>query len=100
MSVQWAYFRKGWVSCAKAQEVLAGQNKSVVETVDARKEKIEADAAWKLFQKYSTVIIGRGKKYETYEPVDENKDIILKQALGRSGNLRAPSLEIAYCCKK
>ncbi len=62
--------------------------------MDARKQKIEADAAWELFQKYSTIIIGRGKKHEKYAPVRENKETILKQALGRSGNLRAPSLEI------
>ncbi len=62
--------------------------------MDARKEKIEAEAAWTLFQKYSEIIIGKGKKFDIYKPKEDNKEAILKQALGRSGSLRAPSLEI------
>ncbi len=45
-------------------------------------------------QKYQTLIIGKGKKYVEFQPVASNKDAIIKAALGRTGNLRAPALAI------
>jgi hypothetical protein len=60
--------------------------------VDARKEKIDDDSAWEMLRKYDSVIIGRGKKFSEFEPVEDNRETILKAAMGRSGNLRAPAL--------
>lgn len=78
----------------KSQAALADQGVDIKKTVDARKEKIDADAAWKIIKKFNQVIIGKGKKYTEYDTSDENKPIILKNAMGRSGNLRAPALEL------
>jgi hypothetical protein len=65
-----------------------------IETVDdARKRKIGRDEAWDILTKYKTVAIGRGKKFKTFAPSDENREEVLKAAMGPSGNLRAPALE-------
>lgn len=60
--------------------------------MDARKQKIDADAAWQLIRKHSRVEIGKGKKILSFVPDSDNKDAILGAAMGRSGNLRAPSI--------
>jgi len=66
----------------------------VVETVDARKNVLKADEAWKLFQGSQAVYVGRGKKTVVYHPDAESKDELLKVSLGRTGNLRAPALRV------
>ena len=40
-----------------------------------------------------TVHIGKGKKVFSYAPDNKNKEEILKASLGRTGNLRAPTLK-------
>lgn len=40
------------------------------------------------------VFIGKGKKVLSFEPDDTNKAEILKAGMGRSGNLRAPTLAL------
>ena len=71
-------------------------NKKIVPTeiTDARKEKIEGDDAWNLLGSAKEIIIGRGKKYVVFHPATDDQEVILKQALGRTGNLRAPTLKI------
>lgn len=39
-------------------------------------------------------MIGKGKKYQEFQPVAPNKDAVIKAATGRTGNLRAPALAI------
>lgn len=60
---------------------------------DARKEKIDTEAAWEMICQAGTVHIGKGKKILTFEPAPENREEILKAAMGRSGNLRAPAVK-------
>jgi len=64
------------------------------EIVDARKNVIKADGAWDLFKKAATLHVGRGKKTVLFTPDAESKEDILKVALGRTGNLRAPALRV------
>ncbi len=94
MNIIWAYMRKGWASCTKAQEVLESKKIRADETVNARNVKIDSDAAWQILKKRPTLIIGRGKKYAEFEPDEKNREAILKAALGRTGNLRAPALDM------
>ena len=61
---------------------------------DARKKKIDSDSAWSLIEIADSIVIGKGKKRLTYKPEDSSKDDILKAALGRTGNLRAPAIQI------
>lgn len=67
-------------------------NLAIADRIDARKQQIDEQAAWKLIQGVSTVVIGRGKKVLTYTPTDDNREEIMKSAMGRSGSLRAPAI--------
>ncbi|HCY86414.1 MAG TPA: hypothetical protein DHV36_14860 [Desulfobacteraceae bacterium] len=64
------------------------------QVADAKKEKIDADAAWEMITNAKTVVIGKGKKVLEFAPDEENREEILKAAMGRSGNLRAPTIRI------
>lgn len=64
------------------------------EIVDARKEVIKGDGAWEILKNAATLYVGRGKKTVTYSPDSETKEEILKVSLGRTGNLRAPTLRV------
>ncbi|MCB2183027.1 MAG: hypothetical protein KQH63_13415 [Desulfobulbaceae bacterium] len=66
--------------------------------INARKEPVEEAAAWELLSKNKKIFIARGKKTNMYTPSDDNRDEILKNALGRSGTLRAPTLLITDTC--
>jgi arsenate reductase-like glutaredoxin family protein len=74
--------------------VLASENIEISKSVNAGKDKISADEAWELIKTYKTVIVGKGKKFQRFEPMEENREQILKEAIGRSGNLRAPSIRV------
>jgi hypothetical protein len=72
--------------------VFDGQQLSIKETVDAKKQKLSGDEAWAFLKKAGEIVVGRGKKYLAFTPSEENREEILKQCLGRTGNLRAPAL--------
>ncbi len=69
-------------------------NIAIDEAVEARKRKIEGDDAWNLMTASDKIVVGRGKKVVIYDPNTDDKDEILKACLGRTGNLRAPTLRI------
>ena len=60
--------------------------------VDARKERFDAAAAWEMIQNTPVLVTAKGKKVETWNPALDDKEKILKQVMGPSGNLRAPAL--------
>lgn len=64
------------------------------ESVDARKVKIDEDAAWEYLKTASRIFTARGKKVQEWDPKGDGRDVILKNAMGPSGNLRAPTLKI------
>jgi len=70
------------------------KNISIDEVVEARKQKVEGDDAWNLLSGAETIVVGRGKKVVIFDPENDAKDDILKVCLGRTGNLRAPTLKI------
>ena len=80
------------MSCKKAQKYFEQNNIELKSTSDARKEKIGKDQAWELISGAKTIYIGKGKKILSMEPDKANKEEILKASLGRTGNLRAPTL--------
>ncbi len=63
------------------------------EIADARKEKIDHDRAWALIRSQARVFIAKGKRVLDFQPHEGNREEILKSAMGRSGNLRAPTLK-------
>jgi len=92
MKIDWYYHRNGWVSCKKAQEVLEIKKIDVTEKVDAKKQKIDEDQAWEMLSQAPKIFIAQGKKLLEFAPSLDNKEEILKRAMGRSGNLRAPTI--------
>ena len=76
------------------QEVLDTNNLQVENRSDARKEKLEADAVWDLMGNAEQIVVAKGKKVETFVPNEDVRETILKVVLGRSGSLRAPTVQI------
>ncbi len=74
--------------------MFAAKNITITETVEARKQKIAGDDAWEILSGSSELIVGRGKKFQTFDPASDDKEAILKVCLGRTGNLRAPTLKM------
>lgn len=64
------------------------------EIVDARKQVIKEEGAWDILSKAEVLYVGRGKKTVEFTPDAQSKDDILKVSLGRTGNLRAPTLRV------
>jgi len=64
------------------------------ETVDARKSKIDADAAWALVGNADSIAVAKGKKIQRFDAVATEKEAVLKQIMGPSGNLRAPTYRV------
>ena len=64
------------------------------EVVDARKTRIDEEAAWELLKTAGSVAVAKGKKVQTFTTGSEEKEALLQQAMGPSGNLRAPTYRI------
>jgi hypothetical protein len=62
--------------------------------VEAKKVAFGADAVWEMLQGAEKVVVGRGRSVHEYLPAAATKEVILNEALGRSGKLRAPTLKI------
>ncbi len=63
---------------------------------DARKERIDSEQALDLLKGVDSLLVAKGKKLNRFNlkserPSDED---LLKQIMGPSGNLRAPSLRL------
>jgi len=70
------------------------KNITIDEAVEARKMKIAGEDAWNLLSGAKKIVVGKGKKMLTFDPKTDDKEEILKHCLGRTGNLRAPTLKI------
>ena len=92
--IDWGYFRNGWNSCKKAQEVLDAKNIDVEKIVLANKEKIDSHDAWEMLESATLIRTGKGKKLQEWNPKSDKKVEILKDVIGPSGNLRAPTWKI------
>ncbi len=66
----------------------------IKEVVEARKVQINDEKAWELLKVAKEIVVGRGGKSQSFNPSTENKAEILSNCLGRTGNLRAPTLKI------
>ncbi len=61
---------------------------------DARKEALDADQAWALLKTARAVTVAKGKTFVRFDQVVKQKEEILKQAIGPTGNLRAPTYRV------
>ncbi|MFH2123007.1 MAG: hypothetical protein ABIJ50_05960 [Pseudomonadota bacterium] len=55
---------------------------------------MQSDAAWERLKRAEKVLVGKGKKVQAYVPGPAVKDLLMHDVLGRSGNLRAPALQV------
>ena len=75
------------------QEFLDTHNVEVENRTDARKERIDAEAVWDLIGNAKQVVVAKGQRVETFVPSEDTQEPILKAVLGRSGSLRAPTVQ-------
>ena len=66
----------------------------MAEVVDARKIRIDGTQAWELLQGAKSIAVAKGKKIHRFKAVAAEKDAVLKQVMGPSGNLRAPTYRV------
>ena len=78
----------------RAQVVFDDKKIEISEAVEARKQKIEGDDAWAILGSAKELVVGRGKKFQVFDPKKDDKEAVLKVCLGRTGNLRAPTLKM------
>lgn len=94
-SIDWYLHRKNCSACSKSEAWLNERGVSVVEQIDARKQRFNEDEAWQLLAGCTKVCIARGKAWAAYDPADaEQKAEIGKKMLGPHGTLRAPAIRI------
>ncbi|MYA69102.1 hypothetical protein F4009_00860 [Candidatus Poribacteria bacterium] len=75
------------------QEFLDTHNVQAENRTDARKEKMDAETVWALMGDAKQIVVAKGKRVETFVPSDDTQAPILKAVLGRSGSLRAPTVQ-------
>lgn len=70
------------------------QKVEIKESVDARKQPIADENAWALLKEAKEIAVGKGKKTLSFSPSQGNREEILGNCLGRTGNLRAPTIKL------
>ncbi len=61
---------------------------------DAKKEALQAEAVWDRLQRAEKIFVAKGQKVQIYVPDLLVKDELMHDVLGRSGNLRAPTVQV------
>ena len=61
---------------------------------DAGKERFDSGAVWERIESAESVHVAKGKRVDVFAPKDKSQDDILAAVMGRSGNLRAPTLKV------
>lgn len=62
--------------------------------IDAKKEAMQAEVVWERLQQAEKIFVGKGQKMQVYVPGLAVKDDLMHHVLGRSGNLRAPTVQV------
>jgi hypothetical protein len=84
------------MGCHKAQGFLEHAKQQILSRTDASKDKRGRAEALALARSVKTVIIGKGKNVLTIDMARDqpDDDTLAGLLLGRSGNLKAPTLRI------
>lgn len=82
------------MSCTKAREALGQNQVEIAVEVDAKREALQAAEVWERLKGADKVFVGKGQKVQVYVPDLSVKDTLMGDVLGRSGNLRAPALQV------
>ena len=75
------------------QEFLDTHNLQPESRTDARKERMDATTVWDLMGNAERIVVAKGRRVETFVPTEDTQEPILKAVMGRSGSLRAPTLQ-------
>ncbi|MDY0390043.1 MAG: hypothetical protein RBQ88_03865 [Desulfobulbus oligotrophicus] len=75
-------------------DVLQRLDLPIKERMDAKKNTLAAEDAWNLLRTARQVLVARGKNFQVFDPQTDSKEDLLAKALGRTGNLRAPTIRI------
>lgn len=54
---------------------------------------MDAAAVWRLMGSAERIVVAKGKRVETFVPTEDTRESILKVVMGRSGSLRAPTVQ-------
>ncbi len=54
---------------------------------------MDATAVWDLMGSAERIVVAKGKRVETFVPTEDTQESILKVVMGRSGSLRAPTIQ-------
>ena len=74
---------------------MLNRNSIACETVaEARKASLAEEEAWQVLSAAREIIVAKGKKRLVFDPRRDSRETILRETLGRSGTLRAPTLRI------
>ena len=52
-----------------------------------------AESVWELMGNAERIVVAKGKRVETFVPTEDTQESILKAVMGRSGSLRAPTVQ-------
>jgi len=66
----------------------------IIAEIDAKKEALQAEKVWERLKRAEKVVVGKGKKVQVYVPEPAVKELLMQDVLGRSGTLRAPTLQV------
>ena len=80
------------MSCKKAGQAFADNKSTLAVEVNAKKKTIKGDAGWDLVKDADKIFITSGKKILEFSPNKDNQEAIMKKMMGRTGNLRAPTI--------
>ena len=54
---------------------------------------MDATAVWDLMGSAEQIVVAKGRRVETFVPTADTQESILKAIMGRSGSLRAPTIQ-------
>lgn len=54
---------------------------------------MDATAVWELMDSAERIVVAKGRRVETFVPTENTQTSILKAVMGRSGSLRAPTIQ-------
>ena len=74
--------------------MLDRSNMTITQMIDARKSALAGEDAWNFLAGFNEIVVAKGKTCVVFNPARDSKETILSLALGRSGTLRAPALQV------
>ena len=92
--IDWAYLRTSCETCAKTRNYVSENELEISAERDARKDRIATAEAWALLSGADAILTARGTKIRRWDPRQDDRADILADVIGRSGNLRAPTIQV------